>query len=252
MPRSKHTCLLLAGLIFSVLSSAQHKEKDPSVVTSVERMPEFEGDMSAYIGRHLQYPEIAVDNAIEGKVVIKFIVSKTGTIEDISVVKSVHSLLDNASRKVIAGMPAWKPGMVKGEAVKTYYRAPIVFALDHNSFDEVYLDTLAGVFKGPRSKQFSHFPESVTDLDIWRTIRIPETVWQANGKLEGRVKMLFTVSTSGLMINPRVIKSTHPELEQYVIRHMIQTNKSPIWTPANKSGIDVNCDLIITFLFEKE
>ncbi|MBO4314874.1 MAG: energy transducer TonB [Prevotella sp.] len=98
----------------------------------VEQMPEFPGGMTAYmkwLTKNLQYPDIARNQRLQGKVVVQFIVNKDGTIADAKVVKSVTPSLDREAMRVIRMMPAWKPGIQDDKPCRTMIAVPIVFKL---------------------------------------------------------------------------------------------------------------------------
>ena len=83
--------------------------------------------MMAYIGQNIKYPAEAVAKGIEGRVLVQFVVNKEGDLQDIKVMKSIDSLLDQEAIRVISSMPKWTPGKLKGEAVNIQYTIPIQF-----------------------------------------------------------------------------------------------------------------------------
>ena len=96
----------------------------------VEEYPEFiggEAKLFEYLGKNIQYPEMAKENGIQGKVYVKFLVWKDGTIRDVKVARSVHKTLDNEAMRVVKTMPKWKPGKQRGKLVKCYITIPIKF-----------------------------------------------------------------------------------------------------------------------------
>ena len=105
----------------------------PLVFTFVEKMPEFEGNMSEYLAEHITYPEDAMDAGAEGRVTVRFVVDERGNVTDVTVVKSVHPSLDAEATRVVQAMPRWKPGMQNGETVKVYYTLPVVFKLSNTN-----------------------------------------------------------------------------------------------------------------------
>jgi len=98
----------------------------------VEQMPQFPGgedDLIAYIGKNLRYPVIAQENGIQGRVVIRFVVSRTGEVEKAEVVRSLDSNCDKEALRVVRSLPKWIPGRQNGENVPVYYTLPITFRL---------------------------------------------------------------------------------------------------------------------------
>jgi TonB family protein len=105
-------------------------ENTPFVV--VEEMPEFPGGDSLlldYIARNTKYPEKAKANKIEGRVIIRFCVTKEGGVDRIAVIKSVDPELDAESVRVAGTLPKFKPGRQGGKVVPVWYMIPITFAL---------------------------------------------------------------------------------------------------------------------------
>ena len=103
-----------------------------SVYEVAEVMPEFPGGTQAlfkFISENLEYPQHAIDGQIEGRVVVQFVVDKTGKVGNIQVVRSIDKLLDQAAIDVVCALPAWKPGMQNGQPVNVRYTLPIAFKL---------------------------------------------------------------------------------------------------------------------------
>ncbi len=98
----------------------------------VKEMPSFPGGETAllqYVMDHVKYPEDALINRIQGTVILRFVVSSTGEINDVELIRSVDPLLDNEAIRVISGMPRWKPGKQDGRAVPVYFNIPVVFRI---------------------------------------------------------------------------------------------------------------------------
>jgi TonB family protein len=107
------------------------KDKDAMVV--VEGLPEFPGGtdaMAAWINSNLKYPADAVKNKITGKVLVNFLVTTKGKIENVVVIKSVSPVLDAEAKRVISSMPDWKPGMQAGKNVPVQMQVPVDFKLN--------------------------------------------------------------------------------------------------------------------------
>ena len=101
-----------------------------SVYEVAEVMPEFPGGTQAlfkFISENLEYPQHAIDGQIEGRVVVQFVVDKTGKVGNIQVVRSIDKLLDQAAIDVVRALPAWKPGMQNGQPVNVRYTLPVSF-----------------------------------------------------------------------------------------------------------------------------
>lgn len=98
---------------------------------SVEEMPLFpQGDVNTYIQKHLQYPPQAKAAGIQGKVYVQFVIDENGWAVCEKVVRSVHSLLDTETLRIIREMPRWKPGKQNGKTVRVSYLIPVEFKLN--------------------------------------------------------------------------------------------------------------------------
>lgn len=98
----------------------------------VEQMPEYPGGqqaMFAFISKELKYPEEAIDNGIEGTVVISFVVERDGSIGEAKVLRGLGGGCSEEALRVVKSMPLWKPGMQGGKLVRTSYNLPIRFKL---------------------------------------------------------------------------------------------------------------------------
>lgn len=106
-------------------------EKD--TLTPSPFMPaEFPGGMEKlkrYLSVNIIYPDYALKHNIEGKVYIRFVVDKTGLIENITVLKSPQKLLDEEAVRVVKKMPDWKPCKYHNRAIPSVYHLPITFKL---------------------------------------------------------------------------------------------------------------------------
>ncbi len=101
-------------------------------VDFVEQMPEYPGgeaEMRSFIAKNLRYPRAAQEEGIQGRVTVRFVVSKTGEITDIKIVRGIHTLCDEEAIRVVKMMPNWIPGRQNGNPVAVIYNVPVVFKL---------------------------------------------------------------------------------------------------------------------------
>lgn len=110
----------------------QETESEPEPFVVVEEMPMFPGgdaELLKYIGEHTNYPEVAKENNIQGRVIVRFCVTAKGTVSQISVLKGVDPELDKEAMRVVSTLPAFKPGKQGGKPVPVWYMVPITFTL---------------------------------------------------------------------------------------------------------------------------
>ena len=125
----------LGGLVadFSLIDSNKRTEIDSDkVFSSVEEMPKFPGGDEAllkYVGMHLNYPKEALRNNVQGKCILKFVVTKIGTIGKIKIVKSLSQECDEEAKRVVRTLPEFFPGRQNGRPVNVWYTLPVNFRL---------------------------------------------------------------------------------------------------------------------------
>ena len=99
----------------------------------VEEKPKFQGGdantFAAWVSKHLDYPEIAKENGVSGRVMVQFTVNPNGTVSNVTVVRGVDPSLDKEAIRVIQSSPKWTPGKQRDRAVKVTYLFPVIFQL---------------------------------------------------------------------------------------------------------------------------
>lgn len=85
--------------------------------------------LEKWVYQYLKYPESAVRNGIQGKVMVDFIIGKDGKVTDVRVVRGVDPELDEEAVRVVSASPKWKPGRVNGVKVRTSMTIPVEFRL---------------------------------------------------------------------------------------------------------------------------
>ena len=108
------------------------KEAVAQVFHSVEQMPQFPGGEAAlmkYLQSHINYPPMAVENGVQGRVVVQFVVDKTGKVGEVVVVRNVDKDLDKEAVRVCKSLPKFTPGRQNGQAVAVWYTLPVTFKL---------------------------------------------------------------------------------------------------------------------------
>ena len=108
------------------------KRDENEIFKSVEQMPQFPGGDAAlikYLDSHIQYPPEAAKNNIQGRVILQFVVDKTGEIGEVKVVRSVDKDLDKEAVRIVKTLPKFIPGRQNGQAVAVWYTLPVTFKL---------------------------------------------------------------------------------------------------------------------------
>jgi protein TonB len=101
-------------------------------IAVIEQQPMFPGGQEAmykWLSEHINYPAAASEEGVQGRVVVEFIITKTGAVENVHVVRGRHPALDKEAVRVVKAMPKWTPGRNNGQAVKVTYTLPVSFKL---------------------------------------------------------------------------------------------------------------------------
>jgi protein TonB len=115
-----------------VKEEVQEAEPEEIPFVVVEEMPMFPGgdaELLKYIADHTNYPDIAKENNIQGRVIVRFCVTAKGGVSQVSVLKGVDPELDKEAMRVVQSLPAFKPGKQGGKPVPVWYMVPITFTL---------------------------------------------------------------------------------------------------------------------------
>ena len=107
-------------------------EETQAPLDFVEQMPMFPGGPTAmmkFISENLVYPVVAQEAGKQGRVTVKFVVDKDGSISNVEVVRGVFPACDAEAIRVIKKMPKWNPGRQNGKAVAVNFNIPVVFKL---------------------------------------------------------------------------------------------------------------------------
>ena len=106
--------------------------EDTMIFEVVEQRPSFPGGDAAlmsWLSQNIKYPLVAAEMAIQGRVIVQFVVEKDGSITDVKVAKSVDPSLDKEAARVIKSMPHWIAGRQNGSPVRVRFTVPVTFKL---------------------------------------------------------------------------------------------------------------------------
>lgn len=108
----------------------------PPTVDEIIEFPEEEASfpggeeaMVAFIRKNIKYPEMSVQMGDQGKVYVRFVVEKDGSITNVTIARGVTPELDKEALRVVKMMPGWNPGKQRARPVRTNVVIPIVFKL---------------------------------------------------------------------------------------------------------------------------
>ena len=101
-----------------------------------DQRPQFFGSsdprhfLREWVYQYLKYPGSALQNGVQGTVMVEFIIEKDGKVTGVKVLKGVSEELDAEAVKVVSASPKWKPGKVSGNKVRASISLPVEFRLE--------------------------------------------------------------------------------------------------------------------------
>ena len=137
------------GVLIVTTKNVLKNEEDGKVVYDmVEQAPQFPGGPSAlvqYLMDNVRYPDIAKENGIQGRVLVRFVLDETGQVTDPKVVRGIDPSLDAEAIRLVKAMPRWTPGRKDGKPVAVRYLLPVAFFTDgEKGVLSPHISTVAG------------------------------------------------------------------------------------------------------------
>ena len=122
---------------------------DNEVFLAPEEVAEFPGGNAAlmqFLAKNIRYPQAALENGVQGRVIMQFIVNTDGSCSDFKIIRNTaaassekpigaakltkaRARLEKEAFRVLRAMPYWKPAKHQGKAVPMQYTLPVVFRL---------------------------------------------------------------------------------------------------------------------------
>lgn len=125
-------CRELAKTLLGITSLTEIFDDNTPLYIS-EIMPVFQGGgvetFQMWVMNHLEYPEVAKENGIQGRVILEFIVERNGTLTNVKILKSPDPILSNEAIRVLNSSPLWVPGKQRNRPVRVKFTLPIIFSL---------------------------------------------------------------------------------------------------------------------------
>ncbi len=115
----------------ALLKSLKHPE--PPLTNPQEYASFMDGgilEFARWVQQNVVYPQIAIDNQIQGKVIVSFCVNKRGEVVDIKLVRGIDKSVDQETMRVIATSPLWRAARQGGTPVKQLFVIPVTFVLN--------------------------------------------------------------------------------------------------------------------------
>lgn len=239
MYTTKKLMILLLAMLACVSVSAQDIMIDE---TCPPQFPGGEAALINFLNANIKYPPKAAQDKIEGKVIVQFMVKKTGKIDDVKVLRSVRKDLDNEAVRVVKMMPDFIPAKQNGEVTDMLYTIPVSFKL----FDEMQPLTVSEGSDVPDDFEPPMFPGGERALMEFLKENVKYPPMAAKRKTQGKVVMTFVVDKTGKVTEIKVAKSVDIYLDTEAMR---VCKLLPDFIPARQNGepVSVWFTLPITF-----
>ena len=122
-----------------VIEEKEEEIEEEEIFVTVEEMPTFQGgglpEFRNWVQSNVKYPQIALENGIQGNVVVQFVVGPDGKMTNFKVLQSPDKTLSDATIDVLKKAnelkKGWKPGKQRGKAVKVSFTLPVEFAIQN-------------------------------------------------------------------------------------------------------------------------
>ena len=122
-----------------VIEEKEEEIEEEEIFVTVEEMPTFQGgglpEFRNWVQSNVKYPQIALENGIQGNVVVQFVVGPDGKMTNFKVLQSPDKTLSDATIEVLKKAnelkKGWKPGKQRGKAVKVSFTLPVKFAIQN-------------------------------------------------------------------------------------------------------------------------
>lgn len=109
------------------------QKEETKVYTVVEQMPSFPGGENAllkYIGEHIKYPSVSLEQGVQGRVTLRFVVMPDGHVGEVQILKSLDPYCDREAKRVVQSLPKFIPGKQQGRAVAVWFICPVDFTIE--------------------------------------------------------------------------------------------------------------------------
>jgi TonB family protein len=227
------------------------KQEDTDIFEIVEQPPEFVGGniaLKKYLKNALKYPPVAQRANIEGRVFLRFVVWKDGSIGNIEILKGIGFGCDEEAVRVITTMPKWRCGRQSGNPINVIYRLPIHFSSKENhhlkppSKTQVLKQEDTEIFE--IVEQQPEFVGGMGELNRYlsKNIKYPQAAQRAN--VSGKLMISFVVRQDGRITDVELIKGTGLSWDEEVVRVI---KAMPRWKPGKNRGKAVNVRYHLSF-----
>ena len=121
--------------VFQEVEVVEEEIVDDEPFLIVETMPTFQGgDLNTFrnwVQSNVRFPQIALENGIQGTVVLSFVIEMDGSLPNIQVLRTPDRSLSEEATRVLQKSPKWTPGKQRNQVVRVKYNLPVVFRVQN-------------------------------------------------------------------------------------------------------------------------
>jgi len=225
-------------------TSPKTKQDTGKVFNEVDKIPEFPGGISElghFLAKNIRYPKIDHDNGVQGRVFVRFVIEKDGTVSETKVLRSPSNTLSDEALRVINSSPKWSPGLKNGKPVRTQFTMPVNFSL---SPADPLKPAENAVYTAVEIQPEFPGGEAAFGRFLAQNIRYPAIAKQ--NKIQGRVYVQFVVEKDGSLSDVKVIREPGSGTGDEAVRVM---KLSPKWNPGKQNGQAVRVQFTLPINF---
>lgn len=280
------------------LKKMEEASKAPEIYTIVEQMPRFpgcedmEGDsrkkkecadkkLLAYIYENIRYPSEARRLGIEGMALVSFVVTHTGEISQVEILRNPGGGTGEEAQRVMEAMndlpERWTPGRQAGKAVHVRYNLPVRFRLtpadksedrdaeitdeaeapseeDHPANSKIYtiveqMPRFPGceAIAGNAADKKACAAQKLLDY-IDNNMQYPQAAF--DNKMEGMAVIEFVITKKGKLANITIQRDPGAGLGAEAKRIVESMGELPEhWTPGYQNGAPVHVKYLLPVYF---
>lgn len=225
------------------------KFAEDSIFLITDKPVEYiEGEMNLFykfVALNLNYPKEAREKKQQGKIFVRFVVNKDGSVSRAESIRGKHDILKREAERVVS-LTKWIPAQINGQNVRSLMTIPIIFKLEptqivtskQNPNEEASIASVGEVptFTGGIDAFSNYISQNLTYPKMAK--RLGE---------QGKVIIEFAVEVDGNLSDFKILQSVGDNCDTEVLRLF---KNSPKWIPAQKDGQAVKTRISYPIVFK--
>lgn len=221
----RHLFVILAVMMSLLFPQTAMSDPLPDNIVGAQ-FPGGTEQLIKFLSENIKYPIECEKQGVQGRVILRIVINKDGSVTDVEVAKSVHPLLDAEAVRVASSMPRWQPATKDGQPVRIRYSLPINFSLNTPATEK----DSENVGQASRDRDAT-FPGGLEAIRKYLDKNFVRPLECSN--IEGDMEVAFIVDEEGKVSMVEVTKSLHPKLDKALTQVFMNM---PKWQPAMRDG----------------